>query len=71
MLNIANTEMDTTLATRVTDALALRVDGAMKKTGLDKSDLLRVGIIRVVEEIEKTGSLRIGNRKRQPQGAGK
>jgi len=39
--------------------LAERLAGATQTVGLSASDLCRVGLLRVIEEIEKTGAVRV------------
>lgn len=51
--------MEVTIAARAEEDLQIRLGEAAEKVGLNPSDLVRVGIVRVIQEVEGTGSLRI------------
>lgn len=51
--------MNTNIGARTSKSLKVRLEKAAKVVGLDSSDLLRIGALRVIAEVEETGTLKI------------
>lgn len=56
------TKMNMTAGLRITEEIKERLFLAAALVGLKPSDLIRVGMLRSIEEIEATGNLRIRSR---------
>jgi predicted DNA-binding protein len=56
--------LDKITAARLDEVTTRRLNDAAARTGLSPSDLIRVALIRVLDEIEKTGELRISAKKK-------
>jgi predicted DNA-binding protein len=55
---------DKITAARLDDQTIQRLNDAANSTGLSPSDLIRIALIRILEEIEQTGELRISAKKK-------
>lgn len=56
--------MNTYIAARTSKDLKARLEKAAKVVGLDSSDLLRIGALRVISEVESFGTLKIKTREK-------
>jgi hypothetical protein len=56
-----NPLMNRATATRIDEKMCDRMDAAAKALNLKPADLLRVGLVRVLEEFESTGRLALVN----------
>jgi hypothetical protein len=59
------------LAAKAEPSLIRRAVAAAKRVNLSKSDLVRIGTIRVIEEIEETGAVSFGAPQPQKKGGRK